>query len=150
MIRFSPMVAGIALIAASGSASAQSAGALPSQRPVVDAAIEFPHPVHAIPPEGVFIEPRNLALITNGMTKLQVRTLLGVPHFGEGLFGVRRWNYLFNFYTGNGNDFVTCQFQVRFDNDVRVSGSWIRYEECGAWLNHLLGTPPQPAAAAEQ
>ena len=54
-----------------------------------------------------------------GMTKDQLYDLLGRPHFGEGIWGVREWDYLFHFHTpGQGtNNVTTCQFKVLYDKD---------------------------------
>ena len=46
-----------------------------------------------------------LRRIAPGMTKNQVRELISYPHFSEGLFGPREWNYIFNFRTGKGAEF---------------------------------------------
>ena len=130
-----------------------SAIGLPGTRPAVDSSIEFPNPnTSAYPRAGVFVNPRNLVMVTPGMTKRQVYALLPPPHFGEGLFGVRQWNYVLNFYTGTGGEYVTCQYQIRYDSHVRVSGTWFRDQVCADWLNYLLDTPAgtAPATAASQ
>lgn len=69
--------------------------------------------------EGTF--PSNAALVSMapGMTKFQVQTALGHPHFKEGLFGVREWDYVFNFRTPEGQ--VQCQYKVVYDRDYRVA-----------------------------
>jgi outer membrane protein assembly factor BamE (lipoprotein component of BamABCDE complex) len=89
-------------------------------------------------------------MVTPGMTKRQVYALLPPPHFGEGLFGVREWNYVLNFYTGTNGEYVRCQYQIRYDRHARVSGTWFRDQVCADWLNYLLGTPetnaPTPIA----
>ena len=126
-----------------------SAIGLPGARPAVDSAIEFPNPnTSAFPRAGVFVNPRNLVMVTPGMTKRQVYALLPPPHFGEGLFGVREWNYVLNFYTGTGGEYVSCQYQIRYDRRARVSGTWFRDQVCADWLNYLLDTPAAAAAAA--
>ena len=66
---------------------------------------------------GTFPTSDELANVKAGMTKAQLYTLLGRPHFDEGMFGVREWDYLFHFHTpGQGTDNVTtCQFKVIYD-----------------------------------
>ena len=49
------------------------------------------------------------------MNKDQIYELIGRPHFQEGLYGVREWDYLFN-YRENG-EHKTCQFKILFDKD---------------------------------
>ena len=57
---------------------------------------------------GDFIGTDHVRRITPGLNKDQVRLELGNPHFSEGIFGVREWDYAFNFYTGKANnDYVT-------------------------------------------
>ena len=66
---------------------------------------------------GIFPTVDELQNVKAGMTKDQLYTLLGRPHFDEGMFGVREWDYLFHFHTpGQGTDNVTtCQFKVIYD-----------------------------------
>ncbi|EFA7854896.1 outer membrane protein assembly factor BamE, partial [Escherichia coli] len=52
--------------------------------------------------------PEKLRQIKAGMNKDQIYQLAGRPHFAEGIFGVREWDYLFNF-TGPEGDY-TCQY----------------------------------------
>ena len=61
-----------------------------------------------------FVSVENLRQMGPGLSKDQVRLLLGNPHFNEGLFGVDKWNYILNFHTGNDDDYITCQYQVRY------------------------------------
>ena len=69
--------------------------------------------------KGIFPDPSSLAQVKAGVTKDQLYYLLGRPHYNEGFFGVREWNYLFHFHTpGQGtNGVTTCQFKVLFDKD---------------------------------
>jgi OOP family OmpA-OmpF porin len=112
--------------------------AIPTPLAGADPAIEFPNPKHATRPRGAFVRPRNVALVTEGMTKGQIYTLLDVPHFSEGLFAVKRWNYILNFYTGSGAEYRSCQFQIRFDGKMRVAGRWWRDQECADLFASLL------------
>ena len=67
--------------------------------------------------KGTFPTADELAQIKPGMTKDQFYKLLGRPHFNEGMFGVREWDYVFHFHTpGQGTDDVTtCQFKILYD-----------------------------------
>lgn len=67
--------------------------------------------------KGTFPTADELAQIKPGMTKDQFYKLLGRPHFNEGMFGVREWDYVFHFHTpGKGTDDVTtCQFKILYD-----------------------------------
>lgn len=68
---------------------------------------------------GTFPTADELANVKAGMTKDELYKLLGRPHYDEGMFGVREWDYLFHFHTpGQGtNDVTTCQFKVIYDKD---------------------------------
>ena len=68
---------------------------------------------------GTFPTADELAQIKAGMTKDQFYKLLGRPHFNEGMFAVREWDYVFHFHTpGQGtNDVTTCQFKIIYDTD---------------------------------
>lgn len=67
-----------------------------------------------------------------------------MPHFSEGLFGVHKWNYIFNFYTGQGDEFRQCQYQIRYDRHYRVEAAYWRTEECAQAYQRAL-TDPVPA-----
>ncbi len=127
------------LLAPAGAAIAQER--LPTTRAAVDPAIAFPEIKRATRPRGAFVRPRNVVMVTPGMTKGQLYTLLDVPHFSEGLFGVKRWNYIFNFYTGQNDEYRVCQYQVRFDRDYRVSGTWWRDAACAELVDRLVADP---------
>ncbi|WP_322528633.1 OmpA family protein [Salinicola sp. LHM] len=84
---------------------------------------------------GRFVEPENILRLAEGQTKDQVRQLIGNPHFSEGFFGVREWNYVFNLYTGeSGGDYITCQYQVVFNEDMALKDTRWRDEQCPALL----------------
>jgi len=123
------MLAASAMLCLSGAAAAASEG-LPSYRAGVSDAITFPDVERATRKEGGFVSAHNIAMVTPGLTKDQVYALIGVPHFHEGLFGVRRWNYILKFYTGEGDKYVACQYQIRFDRSARVERTWFREPAC--------------------
>ncbi|HHX9834912.1 TPA: outer membrane protein assembly factor BamE domain-containing protein [Salmonella enterica subsp. enterica] len=78
--------------------------------------------------QGVFPTSESIALLNKGMTKDQVYMLIGRPHFNEGLFFVREWDYLLHFRTvGSGtNGVTTCQLKIIFNSDKLVSGIYWR------------------------
>ena len=87
---------------------------------------------------GDFVGPDHVKRVTPGLSKDQVRLELSNPHFSEGIFNVREWDYAFNFYTGKGSEYVTCQFKVKFDSDNRVTSTHWKNPECERYIN-----PPQ-------
>ncbi len=60
----------------------------------------------------------SVRMIGRGMNKDQIRNLIGNPHFAEGLFGVREWDYVFN-YKENGTHKI-CQYKVLFDKEMNA------------------------------
>jgi outer membrane protein OmpA-like peptidoglycan-associated protein len=66
---------------------------------------------------GTFPNIDNLRQIGPGVTKDQLYDLVGKPHFREGAFGVREWDYLFHFR--RGDEVTTCQYKVIFDRQYR-------------------------------
>lgn len=105
-----------------------------------NAGISFPEPSSAWLSEGDFVNVDNLRKVAPGLTKDQLYYLINRPHFSEGIFGVRTWNYLFNFRTGVNNEYVTCQYQVKFDSNVQIASTHWKDQECLRFLE-----APKPA-----
>lgn len=77
--------------------------------------VPFPDKERSYLTKGDFVNVENLRQMRPGLSKDQVRLLLGNPHFKEGIGGVKEWNYIFNFHTGKDDEYITCQYQVRYD-----------------------------------
>lgn len=109
-------------------------------------AANFPDPRKATLKEGLFVDVDTLRLFARGMSKRQLYALLGTPHFGEGMWGVREWNYLFNFRSSPGGDYFTCQFKVDFDGKGIAQAAHWKPQACAAVLDPPRPpTPPAPA-----
>ncbi|WP_211467420.1 OmpA family protein [Collimonas silvisoli] len=106
-----------------------------------DDAVEFPDRSKAWLKEGTFVNLDNLRQMMPGLSKSQVSALLEKPHFSEGIFHVRKWNYIFNFRTGKGNEFITCQYQIRYDDKLLVQSVHWKERECEA----LVAPAPERA-----
>lgn len=137
-----PLIASVLAMNVTGEVAAEPVGGLPTYRPKIDTSIEFPEPERAARKSGAFVPAHNVVLVAPGMQKSQIYTLLDVPHFHEG-FNVRRWNYILNFYTGNGDEYRACQYQVRFADKGRVEQTYFQDPECAALVDRLV----TPAAA---
>lgn len=98
--------------------------------PAAPSAQDFPSPDAAKWKQGAFAPLQGLRAMRTGMGKDQVREALGFPHFSEGLWGVREWNYLFHFRTGAGPEFRTCQYMVRFNADALTEGLYWKDPAC--------------------
>ena len=90
--------------------------------------------------EGIFPNLDNLRIIAPGMSKDQLYELIGRPHFQEGLFGVREWDYIFNFRNEGGSGVETCQYKIIFAPDKRVRSTHWKPEACA----DRLKLPPPP------
>ncbi|MEO6917494.1 MAG: OmpA family protein [Collimonas sp.] len=99
-----------------------------------DDAVKFPDRDSASLKEGTFVNIDNLRQVGPGLSKSQMYALLQEPHFSEGVFGVRKWNYIFNFHTGKGNEFVSCQYQVQFDEHKLVKATYWKDPVCADFL----------------
>lgn len=100
----------------------------------------FPDVSKANPAGGAYVNLDDLRQYNEGMSKQQLYRLLGTPHFNEGMWGVRKWNYVFNLRPALGAQPLTCQFQVHFDAAGMATGHAWQPTSCGA----LLQPPPVP------
>jgi outer membrane protein OmpA-like peptidoglycan-associated protein len=105
---------------------------------------KFPDPQSASPKSGTFVNIDNLRNVGPGLNKDQMFDLLGPPHFNEWFVGGHVWNYLFDFR--RGNDVVTCQYQVQYDQHMKVSHTYWRDPACEDFLHAKAAAP---VAAAE-
>ncbi|WP_211474067.1 OmpA family protein [Collimonas humicola] len=96
---------------------------------------KFPDRDSSYMQEGTFVSTENLRNMGPGLSKTQVYDLLGVPHFHEGVFNVRVWNYIFNFRTGKNNEYVTCQFMVNYDSNYHVASTHWKDPDCQKYVN---------------
>ncbi|MEH6417485.1 OmpA family protein [Pseudomonas sp. CGJS7] len=108
--------------------------------------IEFPSPDRATTKEGAFPNVDNVRNMAPGLSKKQVYQLLGTPHFSEGVFGVREWDYIFKFRVDG--QVITCQYKVLYDRDYSTSSMHWAPEGCAdAALNPPVPRAPAPIAA---
>ncbi len=123
-----------------------------ADEPVAADDVVFPDPARASVPEGIFVNVENLRQVAPGLTKRQLYALLGAPHFNEGVFGVKTWNYLFDFRKSDGSgDYFVCQFQVEFGKGGIATGYHWKPQACKAVLDdHVQIAAPPPAAMPEQ
>lgn len=154
ILRASAMVAAGATMALMGCAgpghsidpdAQKRAASTQSSRPAPE---DFPAVESAKWKEGAFPSLEALRAMRTGMGKDQVRQLLSWPHFSEGLGGVPTWNYIFHFRTGSGPEYITCQYMVRFNDDVLTSGMYWNKPECAQRMDPPAAKPTPVAAIA--
>lgn len=125
-----------------GCASGPNSYAQPVGEPTASKPVVFPEAASAWLKGGSFVDVEQLRRMGPGMTKNQVRELISYPHFDEGLFTPTDWNYLFNFRTGRGDEFISCQYMVRFGNNGISIGTWWKTPDCAAFIR-----PPEVVIA---
>ncbi|MGE7137653.1 OmpA family protein [Luteibacter sp. NPDC031894] len=111
------------------------------------AQLDWPAPANmpSLHKGGTFPNLDNLRQVKSGLDKHQISELIGFPHFEEGVWGVREWNYLFNFRKRGTDEVVQCQYKVLFDQDKLARSFYWKPESCAAFLDE----PTPPAAVAD-
>ena len=84
---------------------------------------------------GTFPLVSELRLIKAGMNKFQITSLIGTPHFSEGIVGVREWNYLFNFRKQGMADVTQCEYKILFDEHKLARSFYWQPESCASLLD---------------
>ena len=84
---------------------------------------------------GTFPNLTNLRQVRAGLNKQQLSDLIGYPHFSEGVWGVREWNYVFNFRKPGSDDVTVCQYKVLFDDSKLARSFYWKPESCAALLD---------------
>jgi OmpA-OmpF porin, OOP family len=107
---------------------------VPQASATVDSNIQFPEIKKAWIQEGDFVNTENLRKVAPGLSKDQLYKLIGRPHFSEGIFGVKTWNYIFNFRTGAGPEYVTCQYQIKFDKQKLAESMYWKDPGCAKFV----------------
>lgn len=102
--------------------------------------IVFPQAKDAWVKEAVDPNIDNLRRVTTGMTKDNIYSLLGRPHFSEGIIGVREWDYVFNFRKNDGSFSQACQYKIIYSPDMHLRSMHWNPESCADWLK----PEPQP------
>ena len=97
---------------------------------------------------GTFPETTQLQLIRYGMNKQQIAALIGYPHFSEGVWDVREWNYLFNFRESGSDRVEICQFKVLFDQSKVARSFYWKPQSCAHYM--AVSVSPAMAQAPEQ
>lgn len=102
--------------------------------------IVFPDVKSAWLKEAVDPNIDNLRRVAPGMTKDNIYSLLGRPHFSEGIIGVREWDYVFNFRKTADSAVQTCQYKIIYAPDMHLRNTYWQPESCA----ELLKPEPLP------
>lgn len=87
----------------------------------------FPELTKLTMKNGSWPNPDSLGLLQKGMTRDQVYSLIGRPHFKEGV-ATQEWDYLLNLRTAAGDK--TCQLKVIFDMEKIVQNIYWLPGDC--------------------
>lgn len=79
--------------------------------------------------------------ISNGLTKDQIRHILGNPHFSEGVFNVKMWNYVLDLRIPYTQEYRRCQLRIDFDSSFLAERHVWRERECHQMIIDALQQP---------
>jgi outer membrane protein assembly factor BamE len=92
--------------------------------------------------QGNYLDARQVVQVKEGMTRAQIRFLLGTPMLPDA-FNRDRWDYLYTLNLGDGSDVTRQRLTVYFEDD-KVS----RIENAGAPTELPADASAAPAAPA--
>lgn len=109
--------------------------------------VVFPDESHMVVEGGTVPAVESLRPLATGMTKPQLRALVGSPHFREG-FSAREWDYLFQLKDAAGNP-VRCRFKVLFDSQEIARNMYWAPSQCAALLAEAPVATAAPATVVQ-
>lgn len=102
----------------------------------------------ADPEAGLYPSWDEMHNIRKGIGKAELRRMFGSPHFSEGLFDVREWDYIFHFRLKD-KSVATCQFKVQFDENYKGQDFFWKPASCATLFEKQVKSSPDMAPRTE-